>query len=349
MTSNDQSQQWVIALQTVVELPNGSKHLGYTVLDSLPLFETLEATIAAIKEAELPLGWVAIQVKQFLPNLELVDRTASNEGDTVAIPQNADQAALMVLLGTKWLQEYAPERLSPPAQVNGHDTKTWHHVVYDDFTYSFPKDWTIDAITEQMKALTEWPKEFNVSNTMAGFRGGFIGVYGHAPSEQQIWNAGVRSGYERTIDKPAQMEQLRFAINSLERIADGREKDPKAHAKIAVDHVTCNRSFMPPPSELTKLGWELDGAIKDIETNGLDIVCLDTIKRVRNSIAAMVEEPGGVQNEANEAAKEALQSLRKLEQHLQQTDAPADVRDLTIDVRCSIGSLLYTINTSSKT
>ena len=35
------------------------------------------------------------------------------------------------------------------------------------------------------------------SNTMAGFRGGFIGLHGRAPTEQEIWNAGVDSGRRR--------------------------------------------------------------------------------------------------------------------------------------------------------
>lgn len=36
-----------------------------------------------------------------------------------------------------------------------------------------------------------------VNNTLAGFRGGFIGVYGRAPTEQEIWNGAVRSGMDR--------------------------------------------------------------------------------------------------------------------------------------------------------
>ena len=40
----------------------------------------------------------------------------------------------------------------------------------------------------------ELPK---VVNTLGGFRGGFIGVHGRAPTEQEIWNGGVRSGLDR--------------------------------------------------------------------------------------------------------------------------------------------------------
>jgi hypothetical protein len=32
--------------------------------------------------------------------------------DKVAIPNNADEAALMVMTGTAWLKQYAPERLT---------------------------------------------------------------------------------------------------------------------------------------------------------------------------------------------------------------------------------------------
>lgn len=40
-------------------------------------------------------------------------------------------------------------------------------------------------------------------NTLGGFKGGFIGLHGRAPTEQEIWNAAVRSGIDRT--KPAQV------------------------------------------------------------------------------------------------------------------------------------------------
>ncbi|CAJ0779106.1 hypothetical protein LMG7141_00840 [Ralstonia condita] len=36
-----------------------------------------------------------------------------------------------------------------------------------------------------------------VANSLGGFRGGFIGVHGRAPTEQEIWNGGVRSGMDR--------------------------------------------------------------------------------------------------------------------------------------------------------
>lgn len=39
-------------------------------------------------------------------------RAAAPRGDSVPMPQNADQAALMVLLGTEWLKNHAPERLN---------------------------------------------------------------------------------------------------------------------------------------------------------------------------------------------------------------------------------------------
>ena len=40
-------------------------------------------------------------------------RQSEPSGDAVPVPQHADQAALMVLLGTDWLKQNAPERLRP--------------------------------------------------------------------------------------------------------------------------------------------------------------------------------------------------------------------------------------------
>lgn len=36
-----------------------------------------------------------------------------------------------------------------------------------------------------------------VANTLGGFRGGWIALHGHPPQDQDIWNAGVRSGMSR--------------------------------------------------------------------------------------------------------------------------------------------------------
>lgn len=44
---------------------------------------------------------------------EMYERPA--QGDSVPMPQNADQAALMALIGEAWLRNNAPERLKPPA------------------------------------------------------------------------------------------------------------------------------------------------------------------------------------------------------------------------------------------
>ena len=44
------------------------------------------------------------------------------------------------------------------------------------------------------QSVNELPR---VANSLGGFRGGFIGVHGRAPTEQEIWNGGVRSGLDR--------------------------------------------------------------------------------------------------------------------------------------------------------
>lgn len=41
-------------------------------------------------------------------------------------------------------------------------------------------------------------QEAGQANTLGGFRGGFVGTHGRAPSEQEIWNAAVQSGMRRT-------------------------------------------------------------------------------------------------------------------------------------------------------
>jgi hypothetical protein len=47
------------------------------------------------------------------------------------------------------------------------------------------------------------PSDLMTPHTMAGFRGGFISLHRRTPTEQEIWNAGVRSGIDRTAPAPA--------------------------------------------------------------------------------------------------------------------------------------------------
>lgn len=55
-------QGWRIVRETVVELPNGEKRLGYTSVPDWPTFASFDDAIAHITTNNLPLGWVAQQV-----------------------------------------------------------------------------------------------------------------------------------------------------------------------------------------------------------------------------------------------------------------------------------------------
>jgi hypothetical protein len=46
-----------------------------------------------------------------------IPAAAPAQADTVRIPTDADEAAAMVLVGTAWLKEHAPDRLKAPAQA----------------------------------------------------------------------------------------------------------------------------------------------------------------------------------------------------------------------------------------
>jgi hypothetical protein len=67
---------YVLALQTVVELPDGKKELGYTLLSGVGIFQTREEVSAAIAELSLPLGWVSMTTDQLLPGWMLPDAPA---------------------------------------------------------------------------------------------------------------------------------------------------------------------------------------------------------------------------------------------------------------------------------
>lgn len=67
------------------------------------------------------------------------------------------------------------------------------------------------------------------SHTLAGFRGGWIALHGHPPQDQDIWNAGVRSGMDRAAPAatraqgavtltPAMREHLMAGIMALSEL-----------------------------------------------------------------------------------------------------------------------------------
>jgi hypothetical protein len=54
------------------------------------------------------------------------------------------------------------------------------------------------------------------ANSLAGFHAGFLSVHGRAPTEQEIWNAGVRSGIDRTAPQDAQPDQKSDSLRMSE-------------------------------------------------------------------------------------------------------------------------------------
>lgn len=58
---------YVLALETVVPMPDGKNELGYTLLSGVGIFSAESEVHAAIQELSLPLGWVSMKVVQLLP------------------------------------------------------------------------------------------------------------------------------------------------------------------------------------------------------------------------------------------------------------------------------------------
>lgn len=58
---------WVLAKETVVEMPDGKKELGYTTISGLPVFTDQQDAHKSHGELKLPLGWVVMRVQQLIP------------------------------------------------------------------------------------------------------------------------------------------------------------------------------------------------------------------------------------------------------------------------------------------
>lgn len=63
------SEKVIIALETVVDIPGKRPKLGYTVLADEPVFETHEQASASLRERQLPIGWVRMNLAQLCTGL----------------------------------------------------------------------------------------------------------------------------------------------------------------------------------------------------------------------------------------------------------------------------------------
>ena len=72
---------FVLAKETVVEMPDGSKELGYTTIGRVGIFNSAEEVFDAIRELDLPLGWVSMTTEQLLPGWMLTAAPAVPAAD----------------------------------------------------------------------------------------------------------------------------------------------------------------------------------------------------------------------------------------------------------------------------
>ena len=68
---------FVLAKETVVEMPDGSKEIGYTTIGRVGIFNSAEEVFDAIRELDLPLGWVSMTTEQLLPGWMLAAAPAA--------------------------------------------------------------------------------------------------------------------------------------------------------------------------------------------------------------------------------------------------------------------------------
>lgn len=89
MKANQVPDGFVLAKETVVEMPDGSKEIGYTTIGRVGIFNSAEEVFDAIRELDLPLGWVSMTTEQLLPGWMLAAAPAAAAAD--APPENCRQ------------------------------------------------------------------------------------------------------------------------------------------------------------------------------------------------------------------------------------------------------------------
>lgn len=89
MKANQVPDGFVLAKETVVEMPDGSKEIGYTTIGRVGIFNSAEEVFDAIRELDLPLGWVSMTTEQLLPGWMLAGAPAAPAAG--APPENCRQ------------------------------------------------------------------------------------------------------------------------------------------------------------------------------------------------------------------------------------------------------------------
>jgi hypothetical protein len=69
---------WVLAKETVVEMPDGTKELGYTTIQGFPVFTDEQDAHREHAKLNLPLGWVVMRVVQLIPGYVLPEVTRAD-------------------------------------------------------------------------------------------------------------------------------------------------------------------------------------------------------------------------------------------------------------------------------
>ena len=106
--------------------------------------------------AAMRTAWRAWKARAALANVQ----PKGMDGDTVPMPQNADQAAAMALLGERWLRDNAPERLKAtqapaPAPVPAELGEPDQHQHYEVHGSIRPHFKAADKLTPAQKLLEE--------------------------------------------------------------------------------------------------------------------------------------------------------------------------------------------------
>lgn len=87
-------------------------------------------------------------------------------------------------------------------------------------------DWTVWQARAALSApapVAEQPQIESKANSLGGFRGGFIAVHRRAPTEQEIWNAAVKSGMRRAEPVAAPAQAVKIAYESILAEAERRK------------------------------------------------------------------------------------------------------------------------------
>ena len=153
-------------------------------------------------------------------SLEMEGTTHPGTGITVCIPSNWDWGEKVLSKTRAVLQIKTSYSAAAHFEINVADPKNisirmWDQLLFEAQGGEHHLDFVLTILTNYVEQFVNWSREqsplIEDPNTLGGFGGAFYVTHKRAPTNQEIFDAGVRSGMQRPRKSPLGPQLSYFA------------------------------------------------------------------------------------------------------------------------------------------